>query len=75
MNVEQLKEIAASGNIQALEGAWLEAMTENAPASEMAAVLEALVAAERLDSAETLGWMLLAEKIEKAPACRGAGGG
>jgi len=67
MNVEQLKEIAASGNIQALEGAWLEAMTENAPASEMAAVLEALVAAERLDSAETLGWMLLAEKIEKAP--------
>ena len=67
MNVEQIKEWIAAGELSAVESAWLEGVEAKAPLSEMVAVLEALVAAEKLDAAETCAAMLLEERIGQSP--------
>ncbi len=59
MNVEQVKKWIAAKEPAPVETAWLEAVAESAPAAEMAAVLEALVAAGQLDTAETLALTML----------------
>lgn len=45
----------------------MEAVEQGCPLMELASVLEALVAAEQLDAAETLGWMLLGERAGQLP--------
>ena len=67
MNVDQMKELVAARQWQSLEGAWLEAVEQKAPAAPMAGVLEALVAADQLNTAETLAWTLLAERTTQLP--------
>lgn len=61
MNVEQIKKWVAAKEIASVESAWLEAAAEPAAAAEMGAVLEALVAAGQLDTAETLAMTMLEE--------------
>ncbi|MFA6134950.1 MAG: GreA/GreB family elongation factor [Phycisphaerae bacterium] len=67
MNVDQMKELVAARQWQSLEGAWLEAVEQKAPAPPLAGVLEALVAADQLNTAETLAWTLLAERTAQLP--------
>lgn len=67
MNVERMNELIAAGEIDAVESAWMQAVEQNAPIEVLAKVLAALVDAEHLDAAETMGWALLAERIEEHP--------
>ncbi|MFW6065610.1 MAG: GreA/GreB family elongation factor [Planctomycetota bacterium] len=67
MNIEDLKALAESGDADALETEWMEAMEADTPAEELAPVLKKLVEADELNTAETLGWALLAERAEKLP--------
>ena len=68
MNADQMKEMIDAGQLEAVEAAWMQAIEEKQPLDAMANVLEALVKAEHLDTAETLGWALLAERTEQLSA-------
>ena len=65
MDFEQIKEWIDLGQTDELESAWLRTIEGNTPPAEMAKVLESLVQADKLDTAETLGWMLLEDFIER----------
>ncbi|MGC9453738.1 MAG: GreA/GreB family elongation factor [Phycisphaerae bacterium] len=65
MNIEDLKALTEAGDADALETAWMEAVEEGTPGEQLAPVLEKLVEAGELNTAETLGWALLAERAEK----------
>jgi transcription elongation GreA/GreB family factor len=67
MNAQEMKELVAEGKFSQLESAWMQAVEESMPLAEMVSVLEALVAAGKLDQAETLGWALLAQRAEQLP--------
>ncbi len=66
MNVDQIVEWIAAGDIDSVEGAWLEAVEQNVPVDQMTAVLEALVSAGKTAEAETMASMLLSERLEAA---------
>ena len=55
-------QMIAAGQIEELEAAWMMAVEEGLAGQELAGVLEALVMAGQLDTAETLGWALLEER-------------
>jgi transcription elongation GreA/GreB family factor len=63
MNLEQIKVWIAAGDVSSVESAWLEAMEAQAPAPELAAVLDSLVAAGQLNAAETCAVMLLEDRL------------
>jgi len=67
MTADEMKALIAEEAWDELETAWVEAVEAGADAAELAGVLSALVGADRLDSAETLGWMLLTDRAEKLP--------
>jgi transcription elongation factor GreA len=68
MEPDEMTSLAASGELDALETAWMEAVEAGTPAHELAPVLEQLVETGELNAAETLGWALLAERSEKLSA-------
>ncbi len=70
MEPDDMKSLVEAGDLDALETAWMEAVEEGRSAEELAGVLEKLVAAGELNTAETLGWALLAERGEKLSAER-----
>jgi transcription elongation factor GreA len=73
MDVNQIKEWIASGQMEAVEEAWMAAAEGSPPISPKQAeeVLAALVAAGKDDLADTLGWALLEEvKARQAPQQR-----
>jgi hypothetical protein len=49
-------EMIAAGQAEALEAAWMQALEEKLALAGLVKVLEALVQADKLDLAETLGW-------------------
>ena len=65
MEAQDMLNMIAEGQMEALEAAWIQAVEQNLPLANLAAVLEALVAAEQLDTAEMFGWELLAERSEQ----------
>jgi transcription elongation GreA/GreB family factor len=67
MDIPQIREWIASGQIDAVQEAWMAAAEGEAPftADEAAEVLAALVAAEHHDVAEALGWALLEERKDR----------
>lgn len=67
MNAQEMKELIAEGKFSQLESAWMQATEESRPLAEMIGVLEALVTAGKGDQAETLGWALLAQRVEQLP--------
>ncbi len=67
MNVEQINEWIEAGDLAAVESAWLDVMTEDPEPEQVAAVLEALNAADQLDMSEMLGVMLLEERASGLP--------
>ncbi len=64
MDVEQTKSWIEAGRLDEVESAWMEALEREEAPEEMAGVLEALVEADQLDAAETLGWALLEQRCE-----------
>ena len=67
MDLQAVKEWIAAGDIPSVESAWLEALGEKAPTPDLVAVVEALAAAGRAETAETLAWMFLEERTDLAP--------
>ena len=65
MTLEEVRELLTAGQWEELESAWALAIEADVPAAEMAAILEAVVAAGQDDLAEVLGWMYLADRAEK----------
>jgi len=68
MDVEQIKQWIADGEIDAVESAWLEAIEQAAPLAAMRETLEALTAAGHSEAAETLGEVLLSDAADRRPA-------
>jgi len=64
MDLDAMKEWIASGNDEAMESAWMAAAEAEQPVApaDAAAVLAALVEADRADQAEALGWAMLEER-------------
>ena len=65
MNVANIKQWLADGNMNAVESAWMEGAEQGAPLEEMRQILAALVEADRTDEAETLGWMFFSDAAER----------
>jgi len=67
MNLEQINDWIAEGEFDEIESAWMAAAEAEGvfPPEDAAKVLEALVAADQADRAETLGWALLEERAER----------
>lgn len=65
MNVKEIKEQIAVGNMDAVETAWMEAIEAGEDLAHMRAVLAALVEASQAETAETLGGLLLSEAVDK----------
>jgi len=65
MNVKEIKQWIADGADNAIENAWMAGIEDQAPPRETREVLEALVKAGKLDTAHTLGWLLLSETTEQ----------
>jgi transcription elongation GreA/GreB family factor len=65
MNVANIKQWVAEGNLNAVESAWMEGAEQGAPLEEMRDVLAALVKGDRGDEAETLAWMFLSDAVEQ----------
>ena len=65
MNAQEMRELIETAQWDELESAWMDAIEAGTPAEDLAAVLEALAAADKLDLAETLGWMLLEDRAER----------
>ncbi len=68
MDAKKIKQWIVDDNIDAVETAWMEAVEANEPLPSMREALDAMVAAERPDTAEMLAWMLLSEAVEQRPA-------
>lgn len=68
MDGQKVKQWIAEGNTQAIEDAWLQAVEAAAPARQMRATLDILADAGLNDLANTLGWMLLTETVDRLPA-------
>jgi transcription elongation GreA/GreB family factor len=64
MDLQNIKEWIAAGNVASVESAWLEALAEKAPPAGMVPVIEALAAAGRADSAGALAALLLEERAD-----------
>lgn len=64
MDIEQTKSWIDAGRLDEVESAWMEALERGEAPEEMAGVLDALVEADQLDAAETLGWALLEQRCE-----------
>ena len=67
MDLEQIKDWIAAGDIGSVESAWLDAVVENEPLEQMAPVLEELVSAGQGKAADTLAATLLEERFDDAP--------
>jgi transcription elongation factor GreA len=67
MDLATVKEWIAAGNLAAVESAWLEALSEKAPAGDLAAVVEALAAAGHVELAAAIAPMLLEERADVPP--------
>jgi len=67
MDVEQIKEWLAAGEVDAIEEAWMAAAEGDAPVApeQAGAVLTALVEAEQDDLADTLGWAMLEDRKDR----------
>ncbi len=65
MSVKELLQSIEEGRMDTVESAWVQAVEADVPIEELATVLAALVKAEHLDTAETLGWEVLAERSEQ----------
>ena len=70
MDLQAVKQCIAEGNLDAVESAWMKAVEAGAALSELRAVVEALVEADRADTGETLAWMYLSEAAEQMPAAQ-----
>jgi transcription elongation factor GreA len=68
MNVEQIKEWIAAGECEAVESAWMDAIEGPHTPEAVGEVLTALVEAGQAETAETLGWALLADQADRRPA-------
>jgi len=65
MDSRKLKQWIADDNDDAIENAWMAAVERRDPAPEMAEALVALVQAERVEQAQTFGWMLVSQAREE----------
>ncbi len=65
MDLHRLTQLIESGNIQAVESAWLEAMEADTPPEHYTAVLTQLVEAGHAEAAETCATMLMSEKPDE----------
>ncbi|NQU74745.1 MAG: GreA/GreB family elongation factor [Planctomycetes bacterium] len=65
MNIEAMMSMVEAGQMEQLEAAWIQAVDEHLAPASLCEVLTALVTADQLDTAETLGWELLAERAEQ----------
>ncbi|MCD4823326.1 MAG: hypothetical protein K8S55_01855, partial [Phycisphaerae bacterium] len=59
MNIEQIKKWIGTGNFQDAENAWMNAIEDSPAPDKVWQVLESLVAADKAEMAETLGWAML----------------
>ncbi len=64
-NAETMLALIETDELESMESQWVAAVEADLPLADLVKVLEALVAAEHLDLAETLGWELLAERTEQ----------
>ena len=69
MNVQQMVGWIEEGSLNQLESAWMQAIEGRRPIDtiECERVLKALVAAGQAETADTLGWALLTERVETLP--------
>ena len=65
MNIKEIKQWIAEGDLNAVENAWMDAMECHDSPGAMREVLESLVTASQEQMAETLGWMLLSATMEQ----------
>jgi len=65
MNLRDVIQLIANKSATAVENAWMAGIEEQAPPEQMRLVLEELIKAKQLDTAHTLGWVLLSETVEK----------
>ena len=68
MNAEEMKQLVATAQWGQLETAWGAAIEGDCPLSGLAEVLEAVAAAGKSETADVLGWMLLTDRCDRAPA-------
>ncbi len=64
MNIKQIEQCIAERNIKGVENGWTEAVAGKASAGDLRSVVEALVASDMGESAETFVWSYLAEAKE-----------
>lgn len=63
MNVENVRKWIADGDIGAVEDAWMESMEGDGDAAgHLHEALEALVSADRAETAQTLAWMAISDR-------------
>lgn len=67
MNAEKFQQWVADANDDAIENAWMEGIERGDPLEEMRDALEVLVRGERVEMAQTLGWLLLSDAMERLP--------
>lgn len=67
MNVQQMKDLVRSGNVNALENGMLDAASQGMPPEQLGEVLEGLVATSKKDEAATLAWAIMADRGEALP--------
>ena len=65
MNVKEIRQWIADGAANAVENAWMAGVENEAAPGEMREALECLVEAGQVDTAHTLGWLLLSETAER----------
>ncbi len=65
MNVREIKQWIAAGAANSIENAWMTGIEEQPPHRELREVLAELVKAKQIETAHTLGWMLLSETAER----------
>ncbi len=67
MSTENMKTLVEAAEWAKLESAWLKAIDANTPREGMGAILESLIEADKPDLADTLAWLLLADRLEQCP--------
>jgi transcription elongation factor GreA len=65
MNIHNLKQMVAAGNMEAVESAWMEAVEEGMPAEQLAEAVGELVSGGHGEAAATLVWALVTELAEQ----------
>ncbi len=71
MNILRMKDRIHAKDLAEVEALWVQGVEQKAPLEQFLAVLEALVAAEHHELAETLAWSLLEERLDPGEPAHG----